>query len=70
MWNVLRRLRDLFGTSASKPGIIEAIIKRKRNQDPHFNKEISEFDDGNGDDIIMYLEFTEEIDVLLDFIYK
>ena len=70
MLNMLRRLKSLFGKKAITPGIAEALIERKRQLTKYFKEEETTFVNNQGEEVKRRFVFTENLDILLDFIIQ
>ena len=70
MLNMLRRLKSIFGKKAFTPGIREALIARKRKLTKYFKEEETTFVDSQGKEVKKRFVFTENLDILLDFIIQ
>ena len=70
MLNMLRRLKSLFGKKAFTPGIAEALIERKRQLTKYFKEEETIFVNSQGEEVKRRFVFTENLDILLDFIIQ
>ena len=70
MLNMLRRLKSIFGKKAFTPGIREALIARKRKLTKYFKEEETTFVDSQGKEVKRRFVFTENLDILLDFIIQ
>ena len=68
MMNVLRRLKDIFGKKSFTPGIAEALIQRKKKLTKYFKEEETIFVDSQGKEVKRRFVFTEELELLLDFV--
>jgi hypothetical protein len=68
MLKILKRLRKMFGNSAFTPNIREALITRKLKVAKHFKKEKITFEDGKGGEYTRWAVYTEDLEVLLDFL--
>ena len=70
MIKILRRLRKLFGRKAFTPGIEAALIARKKRLTKYFKEEATTFYDNNDEELKRRFVFTEELEILLDFILQ
>ena len=70
MLNMLRRLKSLFGKKAFTPGIAEALIERKKQLTKYFKEEETTFFNNQGEEVKRRFVFTENLDILLDFIIQ
>ena len=68
MIKILRRMRELFGRNAFTPHIREAIIERKKQVVRYFKVENTTFKSNGGSDIKRQFVFTEDLELLLDFV--
>ena len=70
MIKILRRLRKLFGRKAFTPGIEAALIARKKRLTKYFKEEATTFYNNDGKELKRRFVFTEELELLLDFILQ
>ena len=70
MLNILRRLKSIFGKKAFTPGIRDALIARKRKLTKYFKEEETTFVNSLGEEVKRRFVFTENLDILLDFIIQ
>ena len=68
MMKILRKMREIFGKKAVTPNIREAIIARKKKVLKYFKVENTTFKDKDGNDINRQFVFTEDLELLLDFV--
>ena len=66
--STLRKMREIFGKKAVTPNIREAIIARKKKVLIYFKVENTTFKDKDGNDINRHFVFTEDLELLLDFV--
>ena len=68
MMKILRKMKQIFGKKAVTPNIKEAIIERKKKVLKFFKVENTTFKDKDNDDINRQFVFTEDLELLLDFV--
>ena len=68
MMKILRKMKQIFGKKAVTPNIKEAIIERKKKVLKFFKVENTTFKDKDNDDINRQFVFTEDMELLLDFV--
>ena len=68
MMKILKKMRELFGRNACTPNIREAIIERKKKVLKYFKVENTSFKSKDGSDIKRQFVYTEDLELLLDFI--
>ena len=68
MMKILRKMREIFGKKAVTSNIREAIIARKKKVLKYFKVENTTFKDKDGNDINRQFVFTEDLELLLDFV--
>ena len=61
-------MRELFGRNAFTPHIREAIIERKKQVVRYFKVENTTFKSNGSSDIKRQFVFTEDLELLLDFV--
>ena len=61
-------MREFFGRNAFTPHIREAIIERKKQVVRYFKVENTTFKSNGGSDIKRQFVFTEDLELLLDFV--
>ena len=70
MLKILRRLKKLFGKKAFTAGIREALIERKKGLTKYFKEEETTFYDSSGEELKRRFVYTEELEMLLEFILQ
>lgn len=66
--NILARMKGIFGSECFTPGIRESLIDRKKQVKKYFKREEMLFEVGEDEYEKRQLIYTEDLDVLLDFI--